>query len=259
MKKRHGRLVVKLFLLSAWLYAVPTVHAVTVFAAASLKDVLGELGAEYAESAGLSVTFSFGASSMLARQIEYGAPADLFVSANVAWMNALERKGLLAPHTRTELTGNRLVIVAPKSMHTEQVAWSDQMAVAALLTSGRIAMALVDAVPAGIYGKTALQSAGLWAQVQRQVVQTDNVRLALALVSRGEVPMGIVYASDQRSANVSKLMEFPIEAHGPIVYPMALIAGSKNPAAAQAFQAFLMTQTAQNTLLRHGFSVPDRR
>lgn len=255
---RHRAGWVALFVLNVSFSVVSEAQALTVFAAASLKDVLTELGSDYARSGGVQVTFSFAGSSMLARQIEYGAPADVFISANVAWMDELEKNDLLEPGTRADLTGNRLVLIAPDSSGSPRVEWSNPSALVDRMKQGRIAMALVDAVPAGIYGKMALQSGGHWSQVKSLVVQTDNVRSALALVSKGEASLGIVYASDLHSANVAVVTEFPQTAHAPIVYPMAVIAGTPDPSAARGFQAFLMTDAAQDTFARHGFSSPDR-
>lgn len=258
MSVRHRASLVALLVFNVSFGAVSNAQALTVFAAASLKDVLTELGTDYARAGGVLVTFSFAGSSMLARQIEYGAPADVFVSANVSWMGVLDKKGLLEPGTRTVLTGNRLVLIAPGSSGSTRVDWSNPTALLARLTQGRIAMALIDAVPAGMYGKMALQSGGHWSDVKSLVVQTDNVRSALALVSKGEVSLGIVYASDLHSADVAVVTEFPETTHGPIVYPMAVIAGTPNTSAARAFQAFLMTDAAQDTFARHGFSAPGR-
>lgn len=175
-------------------------------------------------------------------QIQLGAPADLFVSANTAWMDVLEDDGLIAPDTRVTLASNRLVLIGGAGHAPADIA--------ATLDEGRIAMALVDAVPAGIYGKAALQALDLWDAVADRVIQTDNVRAALAFVARGEVPLGIVYATDAAvDPSVSVIATFPADSHPRILYPAAAV----HPAKARAFLAYLTGPQAQAVFDRLGF------
>lgn len=225
---------------------------ITVFAAASLKTALEEVAAGFETETGHSVALSFAGSSALARQIEAGAPADLFLSANSDWMDRLEAIGRIEPETRADLLGNRLVLIG----HGAAEAGPQDAELAALLGEGRIAMALVDAVPAGIYGKAALESLGLWQEVAPRVVQADNVRAALRLVSLGEARLGVVYATDAAAdAGVHILAAFAPETHPPIVYPVAAVRGRNRPAVA-AFLAYLQGPRARAAFERHGFAVP---
>lgn len=234
---------------AAALIALPAAaDSVTVFAAASLKTAFDEITAGYGAVSEDEVTVSFAGSSALARQIQAGAPADVFVSANAAWMDVLEDEGLIDPASRDDLVGNSIVLIG----HGDQPATDD---IAGLLAEGRIAMALVDAVPAGIYGKAALESLGLWDNVAPRVVQADNVRAALAFVALGEAPRGIVYATDAAvEPRVTTLATFPGDSHPPIVYPAALTADA-GPAAG-AFLAYLRGPEARAVFDRLGFSGP---
>jgi molybdate transport system substrate-binding protein len=200
---------------------------VTVFAAASLKTALDAVAADWEAATGGAAALSYGGSSALARQIEAGAPADVFISASVEWMDELDGRGLLEPGTRRDLLGNALVLIA----HGK---WADPVKLAPdfdlaghLGPEGRLAMALVDSVPAGQYGQTALTSLGLWDSVAPRVAQADNVRAALALVAGGEAPLGIVYRTDAGADdNVTVIGTFPEDSHPPIVYPVARIRGA---------------------------------
>ncbi len=225
----------------------------TVFAAASLKTSLDEIAATYQESKGDQITLSYGGSSVLARQIELGAPADLFVSANAAWMDHLEEVGRLDATSRTDLLGNRLALV----MHGEtasQRAITPELPLAGMLGEGRLAMALVEAVPAGIYGKAALEQLGLWPSVASKVAQTDNVRAALALVATGAAPIGVVYATDaQAEPRVTVVGLFPEDSHPTIIYPAALTLTGNS--AASSFLDHLQSPAALNTFRRNGFIV----
>ncbi|MEM5467650.1 molybdate ABC transporter substrate-binding protein [Celeribacter marinus] len=226
---------------------------VTVFAASSLKTALDDVARQYEARTGLDVAISYAGSSVLARQIQHGAPADLFVSANADWMDVLEADGLLVAGSRVDLLGNTLVLVAHDT--DAPVSLTDPTALATRLGEGYLAMALVDAVPAGMYGKAALVSLGLWGSVRGQVAQSDNVRAALALVASGEAPYGIVYATDAQSSDcVHVVAHFPQITHPPIVYPMAEIAG-QGGAATQSFREALMGETARATFQSHGFIV----
>lgn len=236
--------------------AAPAQAQVTVFAAASTKTALDEAAAAFTEQTGQEVILSYAGSSALARQIQLGAPADLFISANPGWMDLLERDGLIDPASRRDLLANRLVLIAHGAETPPlELATAD---LAALLGGQRLAMALVDAVPAGIYGKAALGALGQWEAVAPKVAQAANVRAALALVASGEAPMGVVYATDARAEpRVSVIAEFDASSHPPIVYPMAVVAGG-NRAAAQGFAGFLDQPSSRGIFARHGFGVPGR-
>lgn len=224
-----------------------------VFAAASLKNALDAVAANWEAETGQPVALSYAGSSALARQLQRGAPADLFISANLSWMEVLDQEGLLQAGTRRNLLSNQLVLIG--SGASEPLALEDPQALPARLGEERLAMALVDSVPAGIYGKAALQSLGLWESVKRQVVQSDNVRSALALVARGEAPLGVVYQTDTRAEpRVSVLATFPADTHPPIVYPVAQLAESTTAGAAD-FLAFLSSSAAQALFEAQGFTV----
>lgn len=229
---------------------------VTVFAAASLGGALDRIAADWGAETGHEVVLSFAGSSALARQIQAGAPADVFVSASRDWMDAVEASGDLAPGTRRDLLGNRLVLIA----HGQVAARADigpGLDLAGMLAGGRLAMALVDAVPAGVYGKAALESLGLWDDVAAQVAQADNVRAALAFTARGETPLGIVYATDAAAENGVRVVGiFPEESHPPIVYPAAVTAQARGPAAA-AFLDHLGGAAARAVWVEAGFTVLD--
>ena len=225
---------------------------VTVFAAASLKTALEEVADGYRRDSGAGVTLALAGSSALARQIEHGAPADVFISASPDWMDHLETAGRLDPATRRDLLGNRLVLIAHGPAAPVEI--GPDFDLPALLGDGRLAMALVDAVPAGIYGKAALSSLGLWEAVRSQVAQADNVRAALALVASGEAPLGIVYATDAAAEpRVSVVGTFPDGSHPPILYPVAAVAG--RAAQAAPFLAHLAGAEARAVFARHGFRV----
>ena len=230
-------------------------QSVTVFAAASLQTALDDVARQYTQTTGNVVNLSYGGSSALARQIQYGAPAQVFLSANAAWMDMLAQQGLLIPGTRINLLSNRLVLIAPSDAKTSLGVGPD-MDLAAALGKDRLAMALIDAVPAGIYGRAALQSLGQWQSVQDRIAQTDNVRAALRLVSAGEAPLGIVYATDAAAdPSVQVLGEFPENSHPQILYPLARLKDEDTPEA-QAFAAFLTTPQARAIFDRHGFGRP---
>ena len=231
---------------------------VIVFAAASTKGALDDVAQAFTTTTGRRVAISFAGSSVLARQIERGAPADVFVSANVAWMERLEAAGHVMPTSGKSLLGNELVLIAPRSARAPT-----NLAIANLLGSelpadSWLAMALVDAVPAGIYGKNALDSLGIWESVRSRIAQTDNARSALAMVARGEARMGIVYHTDALAEpRVAVLARFPATSHSPIVYPAAMTTSSHSPYA-QAFLDFLRSPVAISVFERHGFVVLDR-
>ncbi len=209
----------------------------------------------YQQETGKNVTVSYAASSVLARQIQLGAPADLFISANVDWMNVLQDQGLVEAASRVDLLGNGLVLIGGAGQ-SDLGAMQPDVDLSSALNGGYLAMALVDAVPAGIYGKAALQSLGLWQGVQGQIAQTDNVRAALALVATGAAPLGIVYRSDaQVEDRVRVVAEFSSQLHPPIIYPAAVTTGA--PENARAFLAHLQSETAAVVFKKQGFALPN--
>lgn len=228
-------------------------ETVTVFAAASLANALEEIETAFETETGHDLVVSLAGSSALARQIQQGAPADVFISASVDWMDAIEADGLVEPGTRADLLGNTIVLIGFGPQEPRSI--DAGLDLPALLDGGRLAMALVDAVPAGIYGREALTSLGLWEAVAPRVAQSDNVRAALALVATGEAPFGIVYATDAAAEpSVGIVGTFPPGSHPPIVYPAAGIAG-RVAAPQDAFLAFLRSEPARAAFARQGFTV----
>ena len=234
--------------------AVAQADTVVVFAAASLATALAEVEQGFEAATGHDLVVSLGGSSALARQIQQGAPADIFISASPDWMDVIEADGLIEAGTRVDLLGNTLVLVA----HGRAAAPVDLGPGGDLpgqLGEGRLAMALVDAVPAGVYGRAALVSLGLWDAVEPRVAQTDNVRAALALVAAGEAPFGIVYASDATAEdNVTIVATFPPDSHPPIVYPAADLT-TRDTEAEAAFLAYLRGAEARAAFERQNFLV----
>ncbi|MFE1600395.1 molybdate ABC transporter substrate-binding protein [Methylobacterium sp. ID0610] len=230
-------------------------EATTVFAAASLKNALDEAGKAFTAESGIPVRASYAASSALARQIEQGAPADLFASADLEWMDYLAQRKLIRPDTRVNLLANRLVVVAQKQAALGEIAFTPESFARALGPDGRLATGAVNAVPIGKYAKAAFEKLGLWASVGPRLAQADNVRAALALVSRGEAPLGVVYESDARSdPGVRIVGVFPADSHPPVVYPFAVTAEAKGEGAAR-FLAFLRTAAAKPFFEAQGFGV----
>lgn len=224
----------------------------TVHAAASLTDVMRELAPLYEKSSGDKLAFNFGASSALARQIQEGAPADVFFSADEAKMDALENAGLLLPGTRENLLGNTLVIVVP-SDSTLKV---DSAAALAKPEIKKVAIAEPNSVPAGVYSKEYLTRLGLWDQVLPKVVPTESVRAALAAVESGNVEAGTVYKTDaQISKKVKIAFEVPVGEGPKIIYPAAALKDSKNPAQAKKLLSFLNSTEARAAFKKYGFTV----
>ena len=229
---------------------------VLVFAAASLKNALDEIASRYRQETGNRLVVSYAASSALARQIEAGAPADIFISADRDWIDYLAQRKLVRTETQTNLVGNRLVLVAPRD-RAVTLTVGPGFPLAQALDGGRLAMADVSSVPAGKYGRAALQALGIWSSVERRLAQAENVRAALLLVSRGEAPLGVVYQSDAAAErNVKIIGIFPLNTHPPIVYPAALTAASAHAAAAEAL-AYLGSAAARSLFEKHGFSTAD--
>ena len=225
-----------------------------VFAAASLKDALDNINAAWTKDGKKPAVISYAASSVLAKQIEQAAPADVFISADLDWMEYLAEKNLIKPDTRVNLLGNTLVLIAPKDS-TLQAKITPGFDLAAMIGDGKIAMGNTDSVPAGKYGKAALTKLGVWNSVKDKVAQAENVRAALALVSRGEAPLGIVYATDAKAdPNVKVLDTFPADTHPPIIYPAAVLAKATSPEAL-AFLEYLKSETAAKLFADQGFTV----
>ncbi|HTR59907.1 MAG TPA: molybdate ABC transporter substrate-binding protein [Casimicrobiaceae bacterium] len=227
---------------------------VVVFAAASLKEALDDQAKQFEAASGSKVVISYGGSNALAKQIESGAPADVLISADLDWMDYVDRKGLVVTGTRVNLLRNTLVLIAPAASKSA-LRIGPNFGLAAALGSDKLAMANPDSVPAGKYGKAALEHLGVWASVEKQVARAENVRAALALVSRGETPYGIVYATDALSDKGVRVVDtFPAESYPPIVYPAALMTAGKSPAAKPLLE-FLRSVPARATWERYGFAL----
>jgi len=248
---------VHVILAALFVAAMPARAAdVTVFAAASLTDVLKHAGEGYRHDTGRDVVFSFAASSALARQIEASSGADIFISADTDWMNALDARGLIDHGSRIDLLGNSLVLIAPAESKIV-LAIKPQFDLADALGGGRLALADPASVPAGRYAKAALVSLGVWDFVAGRVVPAENVRVALAYVSRGEAPLGIVYATDAKAdAHVRVVDTFPANSHPRIVYPAALTKEAQP--GARAFLAYLSGAHAATIFEKAGFAILKR-
>lgn len=249
-----------LFAVTAALLLAPLAPAgaqskdVVVLAAASLKNALDEASAAWSKETGKAAKISYAASPALAKQVEAGIPADLFTSADIPWMDYVAERKLIKSASRSDFLGNEIVLIAGKEQKTDLKIAKD-FPLRAALGDGRLAMANIDAVPAGKYGKAALEQLGVWASVADRVAQAENVRMALTLVSRGEAPLGIVYRTDAAAdPNVRIVGAFPAGSHPPIIYPAAQLATSTNPDAA-AFVAFLKSPAARPFFEKQGFTV----
>jgi molybdate transport system substrate-binding protein len=227
---------------------------VLVFAAASLKNALDDAVAGYQQKGGAKVNVSYASSPSLAKQIESGAPADIFISADLDWMNDVQQHGAIQPATRDNLFGNVLVLIAPADSSLK-LEIKPGFPLAATLGDNHLAMADPDSVPAGKYGKAALQKLGVWDTVESKVARAEDVRAALLFVSRKEAPLGIVYQTDAAAdKGVRIVAAFPPDTYPPIIYPIALTASSKNPDAVK-FLAFLHSDGAKPFFERQGFAV----
>ncbi|MDM9649785.1 molybdate ABC transporter substrate-binding protein [Rhizobium sp. S163] len=227
---------------------------VTVFAAASMKNALDAANAEWAKESGKEAVVSYAASSALAKQIEGGAPADVFISADLDWMDYLAKKNLIKADTRSNLLGNSIVLVAAKDK-VKPVDIKQGFDLAGLLGDGKLAMGEVKSVPAGKYGKAALEKLGVWSSVEGKVAGAESVRAALALVSRGEAPFGIVYRTDVNAdPGVAVAGTFPSDSHPPITYPIAILSESKNADTA-AYLDFLKSEKAAHFFTEQGFTI----
>ena len=248
--------VISTILLSgAWSTGVPAQEAkLIVFAAASLKDALDEVNAAYQHQKGQETATSYAASSTLAKQIEAAAPADTFISADLDWMDYLAKRNLIKPEMRANLLGNRLVLIAPVAS-VGKLDIAPNFPLARALGNGRLAIADPAGVPAGRYAKAALESLDVWSSVADRLAPAENVRATLALVSRGEAPLGIVYQTDANSDKGVQIVGiFPEGTHSPIIYPIAVVAASTNPGA-PGYIAFLKSPTARAIFEKQGFTV----
>jgi molybdate transport system substrate-binding protein len=226
---------------------------ITVFAAASLKNALDDVNAAFTKATGIKVVASYAASSALMKQIENGAPAAVFVSADLDWMDYGARNKLIKDDTRVNLLGNRLVLIAPKDSKLGNVIIAPGFDLAKLAGEGRIVTGDVRAVPVGKYAKAALEKLGAWAAAEPKFAMTENVRAALTLVARGEAALGIVYETDAKvEPNVKIIGAFGADSHPPIVYPVALTVNAK-PDAGQ-YLAFLRSQAAKAVFETYGFT-----
>ena len=224
-----------------------------VFAAASLKHALDEVNVAYQTEEGRQTATSYAASSTLAKQIEAAAPADIFISADLDWMDYLAKWNLIKPETRANLLGNRLVLIAPADSAGE-LGISPNFPLAPTLGNGRLAIADPNGVPAGRYVKAALESLGVWSSVADRLAPAENVRATLALVSHGEVPLGIVYKSDAVAYKGVKILgTLPENTHPPVIYPVAAVAISTNPGSPR-YVAFLRSSAARPILEKHRFT-----
>ena len=249
------RLLVLACLLLALAPPASAQETITVFAAASMKNALDDVDAAFTKANGAKVTASYEASSALAKQIEQGAPADVFISADLRWMDYVAERKLIKPDTRVNLLGNRLVLIAPKDSKLDHVAIGQGFDIATLAGDGRIAVADVKAVPAGLYAKAALTELGAWAAAEPKLAQAENVRATLAFVARGETPLGIVYETDARIEPKVKIVGiFPADSHPAVTYPVAATASTTKPGVPN-YLAFLRTRQARDIFETYGFSV----
>jgi molybdate transport system substrate-binding protein len=227
--------------------------SLTVFAAASMKNALDDVDAAYSAKTGVRIVASYAASSTLAKQIEQGAPADIFVSADTDWMDYAINKKTINEPTRVNLLGNSIVLIAPKDSKIDNVTIDQGFDLAKLAGPGKIATGDVQAVPVGIYAKAALQKLGIWDSVEPKMAMAANVRTALTLVARGEAPLGIVYATDAKvEPGVKVIGTFPESSHDPIIYPVAATANAKPDAT--PYLAFLRSSAAKTIFESYGFT-----
>ena len=245
--------LVALFAVLAALPARAQDKTITVFIAASMTNMANDLSAVYTRNTGVKVTPSYAASSALAKQIETGAPADVFISADIPWMDYVQERKLIKNDTRFDLASNRLVLIAPKDFKIGEQKIGKGFDLAKLAGDGRIATGDVKSVPVGRYAKASLEKLGSWAAAEGKFAMTDNVRAALVLVARGEAALGIVYETDAAvEPRVKVVGRFPADSHPPITYPVALTATAK-PEADQ-YLKLLRSATAQVVLEKYGFT-----
>jgi molybdate transport system substrate-binding protein len=234
-------------------YAAAQEQTLTVFAAASMKNALDDANAAFTKASGIKIVASYAASSALAKQLESGAPADVFVSADLQWMDYAAQKNLIKADTRVNLLGNKLVLIAPSESKLNKVAIAKPFDLAKLAGDGRIAVADVKAVPAGLYAKAALENLDGWKAAEPKLAMAENVRATLAFVARGETPVGIVYETDAKVEPKVKIVGvFPDGSHPPVVYPIAATATAK--ADAGKYLTFLRGTEAKAIFEKYGFS-----
>lgn len=259
IRRLRAALGMALILVLGPFVALPATAAdkITVFAAASLTDALNAVDKAYTDKTGVPVVVSFASSSTLARQIEAGAPAQVFIAADLKWMDYLDKKGLVELGSRTNVLGNALALIAPSDSPLGPHAidrsfdWGK-----ALGPAGRVAVGDPVHVPAGIYAEQALTSLGVWSSLEPRLARAEDVRGAVALVERGEAPLGIVYVTDARvTAKVKIVGVFPPSSHDPIVYPFAIVKGAATPAV-RAYFRFLKGPEAHTVYQRFGFGTP---
>ena len=228
-------------------------ETLTVFAAASMKNALDDINAAFTKATNIKVMASYAASSALAKQLENGAPADVFASADLKWMDYVAEKKAIKPKTRVDLLGNKLVLIAGKDSKLGNVQIGQGFDIAKLAGDGRIAVADTKAVPAGLYAKAALEKLGAWQAAEPKLAQAENVRATLAYVARGETPIGIVYETDARvEPNVKIIGVFPEGSHRPVTYPVAATANAKADTA--KYLNFLRTNAAKAVFEKYGFT-----
>src|SRR5215469_6988114 len=229
---------------------------ILVFAASSLTETVQELSTAYERTAQVTVKSSFDSSSVLARQIEAGAPADVFFSADTQWMDYLQGRNLIKPGSRKNLLGNSLVLIAPAQSQV-QLKIAPHFPLLAALGDGRLATGDPDSVPAGRYARSALAKLGVWDEIAPRLARAENVRVALLYVARGETQLGIVYATDALADKSVRVVDtFPADTHEPIVYPIALTKSAKTQAA--AFVAYLTGPRGRDIFIKYGFTVINR-
>lgn len=252
---RAGKFLLGLWLLVAAIssQAIARDKPPLVLAAASLQESLSAVADAWARKGHARPVLSFAASSALARQIESGASADLFISADEGWMDEVEKQGLVRPGTRKSFLSNRLVLIAPAKSRL-RVAIAKGFPLARLLGEGRLAMADPEAVPAGKYGQSALESLAIWDAVEPKIARAENVRAAMALVERDAAPLGLVYATDARASKRVKVIgTFPSASHPPITYPVAVLKTASSPDA-DAFRRFILSRQGRTIFAGYGFT-----
>jgi molybdate transport system substrate-binding protein len=235
-------------------FHIPAAAELRVFAAASLKDAIGDANVRYQGVTGRKVVASFGGSDTLAQEIEDGAPADIFISADIDWMDDLAKRSLIRPDTRFNFLGNELVLIA-RTDRAPTLAIGPNFPLAQALADGGLAIANPASVPAGKYAKAALETLGVWASIEGRLAPTRDVRAALALVSGGEAPLGIVYQTDAAvDKSVSIVGTFPASSHPPIIYPLAVTATCTN-STAKSYVAFLQSSAVESAIGSQGFAL----
>jgi molybdate transport system substrate-binding protein len=245
---------VLLFILALTTTGAKAAEKVTVFAAASLANAVDEIVTEYKKEHNSDIVTSYTSSSTLARQIEQGAPADIFISADQRWMNYLADKKLIISDSRVNLLANKLVVIAPVDSKLSHLTIDKNTDWLALLAGGRLSVGDPDHVPAGLYAKQAFEHLGQWDKILPTLARMDNVRSALLLVERGEAPLGVVYGSDAVVSNKVKVLgEFPVGSHDPVEYPLAMIVNHKNDEVT-AFYQYLQSAKAKEIFIKYGFA-----